>query len=143
MPCQSCPDNCSRFHFELVTLCCCGHLVRGNKTDVQFPKGKLQAMRRSSSCARFMSCAWTASRRRVPLGLCAARRSWTLWFARLLSPKGNCDYKGNNPNVGLLHIPKPNCCNHQVITFDASSSLVHPIGLCLSATAFAFSNSIA
>lgn len=36
----------------------------------------------------------------------------------------------------MLHIPKPNCCNHQVITSNASSSLVYPAGLRPSASAF-------
>lgn len=71
-----------------------------------------------------------------PLGLYAAGQCWTLWFAHLLPPKCNCNYKGNNPNVGFLHILKPNCYNHQVLVSDGSSSLAYPAGLHPSATAF-------
>lgn len=71
----------------------------------------------------------------APGALCSRAKLDTV-FAHLLPPKCNCNYKGKNPNVGFLHILKPNCYNHQVIVSDAASSLVSPAGLCPSAAAF-------
>lgn len=112
--------------FESKTLRCCGCLARRSKIDV--PPFPWEAALLISS-ANWQSQLW-------PLGLCAAGQCWTLWFAHLLPPKCNCNHKGNNPNVGFLHILKPNCYNHQVIVSNASSSLACPAGLRPSATAF-------
>lgn len=95
--------------------------------------GRLWAIR---SSAHFVSHPQTDSRSRGSQGLYAVGRWQTLSFVHLLSPECNHNYKGNKPNVELLHIPKPNCYNHQVITSDAFSSLAYPAGLCPSATTF-------
>lgn len=112
--------------FEPITLCCFGCLARRSKSDAPPFPWEAALLISSADCQPQL---W-------PLGLCAAEQCWTLWFAHLLPPKCNCNYKGNNPNVGFLHILKPNCYNHQVIVSDASSSLAYRPGLHPSATAF-------
>lgn len=106
-----------------LTLLWC--LARRNKADIPFPWEAALLI----SSANWESQLW-------PLWLCAAGQCWTLWFAHHVPPKCNCNYKGNNTNIGFLHILKPNCYNHQVIVSDASSSLACPAGLHPSATAF-------
>lgn len=100
--------------FEPIPLCCYGCLARRSKIDLP----------------PFL---WEAA---LSVTAVAPGQCLTLCFAHSLPPKCNCNYKGNNPNVGFLHILKPNCYNHQVIVSDASSSLAYPAGLHPSATAF-------